>query len=60
MYVDGVVREVNDRVQGEGLPLVIENGKEWIMNQLLFVDDTALVVESEKGLQKQVTEFGSV
>ncbi len=29
------------------------------MNQLLFADDTALVVEFEKGLQK-VTEFGSM
>lgn len=27
---------------------------------MLFVDDIALMVESENGLQKMVTEFGSV
>ncbi len=35
MYMDTVVREVNARVQDNGLPLVDDNGGEWIMNQLL-------------------------
>merc|ERR1711888_251428 len=33
---------------------------EWLISQLLFADDTALVAESEKELQKLVTEFGVV
>lgn len=50
MYIDGVLREGNARVQGISLPLVDANGREWIMNQLQSADDTALLVESEKGL----------
>ena len=60
VYMDGVVREVNARVQGAGLALVGENGGEWRLSQLLFADDTALVAESEEGLKRLVKEFGRV
>ncbi len=43
MYMNGVVREVNARVKGKGLALVDENGEEWIMNQLLFVDNVSSI-----------------
>lgn len=57
MHVDGVVREVNTGVQIEGLTQVDGNGKKWNVNHLLFANDMALVVDTEKGLQKLVTEF---
>ena len=40
--------EVNVRVLGKGLELLSANGGWFEINQLLFADDTALVVESEK------------
>ena len=48
--MDGVVREVNARVLGRGLKLVDGNDNEWEMNQLLFVDDTVVVADSEKAV----------
>ena len=33
---------------------------EWMLSQLLFADDTALVAESAEQLQRLVSEFGSV
>lgn len=58
VYVDGVMQEVNVGVQGKDLTLVDENRREWNMTQLLFVNDLALLVESQRGLQKLMTEFG--
>ena len=48
LYMDGVVREVNVRVLGKGLELLRENCGRFEINQLLFADDTALVVDSEE------------
>ena len=45
MYMDGVVREVNIRVLGKGLKLLIANGGRFEINQLLFADDTSLVAD---------------
>ena len=45
---------------GKGLKLVNGNANEWELNQLLFVDDTVVVADSEKKLCQLVTEFGSV
>ncbi len=42
VYVDGIVREVNAKVQGEGLVMLDEDGGKWRIKQL-FADDTALV-----------------
>ena len=36
------------------------NDKEWNLNQLVFVDDTALVADSEERLKQLVEEFGRV
>ena len=57
LYIDGVVREVNARVLGHGLELIDANEIAWQLNQLLFVDDTVVVADSEK-LCQLVTEFG--
>ena len=57
--MDGVVREVNARVLGNGCELW--NGNERLrLNQLLFADDAALVADSVENLQRIVEEFGRV
>ena len=58
--MDGVGREVNDRVLGTGLELPSANGGRFEINQLLFADDTALVAGSEEKLGGLVSEFGRV
>ncbi len=60
VYIDGVVREVNARMLGRGLSLVKAVGREWSLSQLLFVDDTALVADSEGRLRPLLEEFGRV
>ena len=58
VYIDGVVREVNVRVLGKGLELLTANGGRFKINQLLFVDDTAIVADSGDKLCRLVSEFG--
>ena len=60
MYMVGVVREVNTRVFGKGFKLLSVNCGRFEMNQLLFVDDTALVADSEEKLCRLLSEFGRV
>jgi hypothetical protein len=60
MYMDGVVREVNVRGMDRGLKLDDENGRMWVLNQLLFADDTGLGADSEDRLEQLVNEFGRV
>ena len=55
-----LVREVNAQVLGRVLKLVNGNDNEWELNQMLFVDDTVVVADSEKKLCQLVTEFGRV
>ena len=58
--MDGVVREVNSKVLGKGLKqLSVKRGR-FEINQLLFGDDTELVVDSEEKLCKLVSEFGRI
>ena len=44
--MDGVVRDVNDRVFGKGLELLSANGGRYEIDQL-FADDTTRVADSE-------------
>ena len=60
VYMDGVVRKVNVRVLGKGLELLSANGGRFEINQLLFVDDTAIVADSEQKLCRLASEFGRV
>ena len=60
VYMDGVVREVYARVNGMGVKMRVHGESEWILSQLLFADDTALVAESAEQLQCLVREFGRV
>ena len=60
LYIDGVVREVNTRVLGAGLTPLDGNDNEWELNQLLFVDDTVVVADSERKLCQLATEIGKV
>ena len=56
---DGVEREVNVRVLGQGVELLSLNGGRFEINQLLFADYKALVADSEK-FCILVREFGRV
>ena len=42
------------------MTLVHGNDNEWELNQLLFVDETVVVADSEEKLCQLVTEFGRV
>ena len=57
--MDGVVQEVNATVLRKRLELHSANGGRFEINQLLFLDDTALVADSEK-LSRLMNEFGRV
>ena len=58
--MDGVVREVNVGVLGKGLELLSANGGRFEINQLLFADDAAHVVDSEEKLGRLVSAFARV
>ena len=58
IFMDGVVREVYTRVNEAGVKLSGEGERDWVLSQLLFADDTALVAESAEQLQCLVQEFG--
>ena len=60
LYMDGVVAGVNVRVLEKRLELLTANGGRLEINQLLCVDDIALVADSEVKLCRQVSEFGRV
>ena len=54
-----MVRDVNARVLGKWLELLSVLSSRLEINQLLFVDDTSLVADSEK-LCRLASEFGRV
>ena len=59
MYMEGVVKELKRRVMERGVALRISGeGREWEVNELVFVDDTTLVTDSEK-LSSLVKKFES-
>ncbi len=55
-----VVKEVFVKMLSRGLNLMNDDGREWNVNQLLFVDDTALVADLEQRLRHLIEEFGRV
>ena len=60
LFIDGVVREAIASVLGRDLELLEASGRSWQLSQLLFTDDTALVLNFEEKLCRQVAEFGRV
>ena len=48
--MDGVVKEVNVVVLGKWLELLSANGFIFVINLLLFADDSALLADSEEKL----------
>ena len=57
MFIDGVVRDVFSRVNGMGVKMSENGEREWVLSQLLFADDTALVAESAEQLRCLIREF---
>ncbi len=57
IYMDGVMREVKGKVGEVGVRMYDE-GRKWVLNSILFADDTALIAESD--LQNLVSIFDSV
>lgn len=51
--------EVNVRVMGRELDLK-HNGKQRMVNKLLYADESVLIVESEKSLQRIMNMSGTV
>ena len=45
---------------GKELKLLSANDGRFVINQLVFVDDTALVADSEKMLHRLSSEFGRI
>ena len=60
MYMDGVVREVNERVLSRRVEFLGNEGNVWRVNQLLYVDDTILLGTSRENLQQLLNEFDNV
>ena len=54
------MKEVNERVMGNGIGLIGEDGRGYEVSQLLFADDTALVADSVEKLGRLVYEFDRV
>lgn len=55
--MDGVVRKVNARMLDNCVSLISDDGNERNMIQLLFVDNAALVADSDEKLRQLVHEF---
>ncbi len=50
---------MKSKIGNLGIEMSIDNAK-WELSNMLFADDTVLLAESEKDLQKLVTEFSNV
>ena len=59
VYMDGVIKEVKARIAGIGVKMS-NNGDVWNTWTCLYADDTVLLAESERYLQKVVSEFENV
>ncbi len=46
IYVEGVMRELKGKVWEVGVKLYDE-GRNWVLNTILFADDTVFIAENE-------------
>ncbi len=46
IYMDGFMREVKGEVGEVGVRMYAE-GRKWVLNSILFADDTVLIAENE-------------
>ena len=61
VYMDGVMKEVRANVGEVGAVFLETNeGREWIVECLMFAEDTVLVGDSREKLMRLVNEFESV
>jgi hypothetical protein len=58
IFINGVLRDINERVMEQGAALMSDSDGEWQVNQILYADDTAIVADEEFKLQRPVSEFG--
>ncbi len=58
IYMDGVMREMKGKVGEVGVRAYVE-GRKWLLNSILFADDTVLIAENESDLQNLVSVFDS-
>ncbi len=49
IYMDGVMKEMKGKVGEVGVRMYTEGGK-WVLNSILFADDTVLIAENESDL----------
>ncbi len=59
IYMDGVMREMKGKVGEVGVRMYAE-GTKWMLNSILFADDTVLIAKYESDLQNLVCVFDSV
>ncbi len=59
IYMDGVMRKMKGKVGEVGVRIYAE-GRKWVLNSILFADDTVLITESESDLKNLVSVFDSV
>ncbi len=57
--MDGVIREMKAKVDDVGVEMCVNNDK-WVLNTIMFADDTVLIADNESDLQKIVNVFDSV
>ena len=55
--MDGAFREMNSRVLGRGVGRINSDGRELKLNNVLFMDDLKLVIDSEDRLRQPLEEF---
>jgi hypothetical protein len=50
IFIGGVVREMNSGIMERGVMLVSDKDRKWQLNQVLYVDDTALAADKKSKL----------
>ena len=61
LFMDAVMKEVGEKAGDVGATLWDERRNvEWMVDRLMFADDSVLLGDSEEKLERLVQEFGSV